>query len=532
MSDGFAPGDRVREIDPNGDGAGAWGQADANRDAAAATADAAPIIAGNPLAGRGRRIVRSTSGEATLDASTAMAEAPATPRTLDWSPDTPQGIPYEERKKPLKGRKAQRAYEAELAARRRAEEERAAAEANVEARGAAGFRDEARHGSRVAMSNPTYTPSKMYEAGDPRAPKLGKPWYKRLAIVVPIAVVVLAALVVGLGVPAFIQIAATNEADRAAAEFRQSIVEYDAAWTSDNLDALVAAAPHLGVAETPNALLQPLDAKRTLLDECTVLAESTRVAGDLAANPPPTLAVLPSTSFSATYREAQEADASLSSERQAAQTLLGALSATVPVLSAFCTNYQAGAAIEDRAVLRDTQELQPLRTIPTGGTFVLEGTTITCGEAPGCVDLGNEQARLSYASAWREIQEERVLALISHYREQCWLDVLRPYCQRMGDAWDAAKGGIASISQALGNEKPARDASQGLFPRLDQAIADQAAAFQGIAQQAAVTAGSIDPLVLTDQAEGWETRMLTRLVTAYESHLGQAVADYRDTVGR
>lgn len=526
MSDGFAPDRRVREIDPEGAGGG-WESPDSAHGESAADT---PMYGVAPTAGRGRRIVRSTAGEATLDVAAAMADAPATPRTLDWSVPERGGVPYDEVKKPVKGKKARLAYEAELAARRRAEQERAATEADLEAKGAAGFRSDTRHGSRVAMSNPSYTPSKMYEAGDPRAPKRGKAWYKRLVIIIPVSVVVVAALVVGLGVPAFMQLAATNEADRAAAEFRQALVEYEASWTAENIELLVAAVPHVGVAETPNALLQPLDAKRSLNEECTVLAESTRVADDLAANAPPSLAVLPSTSFSAAYREAQQADAALSGERQAAQTLLGALSATIPALSAFCTNFQAGAAIEDAAVLRDTQELQPLRTIPTGGTFVLEGATITCGEAAGCVDLGNEQARLSYANAWRQIQEERVLALIAAYREQCWLEVLRPYCQRMGDAWDAAKGGIASISQALGSEKPARDPADGLFPRLDQAIAEQAAAFQGLAQQAAVTAGSIDPLVLTDQEPGWEARMLVRLVTAYETHLGQAVTDYLDTV--
>lgn len=526
LGDGFGPEGRVRDINPDGiDGAD---EQAAPQDEASGSAYP-PIDAGALPMARGRRFVRSTSGDATIDSRTAAAiDAPSTPRPFDWEDPQQRGLAYEDpKRRRMKGKKAQREYEELIAARRREEAARAAEAANVEARGAAGFRDARRNTSLVTMSNPAYTPSAMYVASDPVAPERGKPWYKRLVLIIPVAVVLVAGLFAGIGLPAIAQARATAEANEAARVFTQALAEYRAAWTDDNLDALTAATPHLGIAESLSVLHQPREAQATLAEECTVFSEATRAANTLADNPPPSLVVLSSTSFSAAYRDAQAIDAQIATERAAGQTLLTALSATIPQLGTLCTNLQAGIAIENHASLRDEQELAPLRTVPEGGMMQFEERAVPCIDPQGCVNMADENARATYAASWRAIHEERALSLVAHYRDACWLEVLRPYCLLMSDAWDAAAGGVSSIASAMASEKPGRDPSQGDFPRLTQAYLEQELAFGEIADQATIEAGVIDPEVLIDQEPGWETRMLVRLTLAYETHLEVAVADYR-----
>lgn len=529
LSDGFAPGDRVRDINPDGPAPGDEPWSESAGDESASGAPSPAGFGAHPASGRGRRYVQSTTGGPTTDS--AAAAQPTPPASLDWDSPEARAEQYEVKKTPKKGKKAIRAHQALIEERRRAEAEREAIEANVEARGVAGFRDANRHGSHVAMSNPEYAPSKMYEGSDPAAPERGKPWYKRLVLIIPVSVVLVAGLFAGIGLPAIAQATATADADEAARVFTQDLAEYHAAWTTENIEALTAATPHLGIGESGNALQQPLESQNTLIEECTVIANATRASGELANNPPPSLAVLPSASFSAAYREAQDADVAFGTERMAAQTMLGALSATLQPLSGFCTNFQAGIAIENQATLRDEQELAPLRTIPFGAVVDVEGRPVTCVDEAGCVNYADENARASYAAAWRSIHEERMVALVAHFRDSCWFEVLRPYCTLMSDAWDEAKSGISSISSAMANEAPGRDPAQGDFPRLAEAMFEQAAAFQAVADEAKVEAGNVDAEVLTDLEPGWETRMLVRLATSYETHLDVAVSDYRDLTG-
>ncbi|MGO2113203.1 MAG: hypothetical protein ACTH31_16485, partial [Pseudoclavibacter sp.] len=238
MSDSFAPGNRVRDINPDGSGDDdAWASGDGGGGGYAAEHGQSGFPA-HPASARGRRFVSSTSGAPTPDAATAASSVPKAPSPFDWGAPEDRADQYEVKKTPRKGKKAVRAYKHELEARRRAEAEQAAIDANVEAKGAAGFRDANRHGSHVAMSNPGYTPSKMYESSDPTPPERGKPWYKKLVIIIPISVVVVAGLVAGIGIPALAQAGATAQANNAATTFVNELAAFEAAWTDENLSPL------------------------------------------------------------------------------------------------------------------------------------------------------------------------------------------------------------------------------------------------------------------------------------------------------
>ena len=522
---GYGPGDRVREIDPEG------GRADDSWSAGVEAADAPTGFGAHPGAGRGRSLVRSTAGSEATSSASSLHDAPTPTPPLDWAPANERAAGYEAPKK-LRGKKALRAHERLLADKRRAEAEAAARAADLEAQGAAGFAQSTSRVSGVSMSNPAYAPFAMYDAGDPKAPTPGKAWYRRLVVIIPAAVVVAAALVVGLGVPAFAQFQATARADRAAAEFTQAIAEYRGAWIADNLDALTAARVSSTIVEAPDPLLQPADAHVRLVEECAVLAETTRAVTALTDNAPPTLTIVPAASFSVAYREAQDLDAALTSERDAANTLILALNETVLPLSTFCSNFQAGIAIQNTAALRQTQELLPLRTVPHGALMDFGFRQVPCDDPAGCVDLRDKSAREQFAATWRDITEAQLVGLAGHYRNACWLEQLRGYCTLMGDAYQHATDGVGAIASSLASEQPSKDPAQPAMPRLAQAVAEQLTAFAGPAQAAALEAGTVDPLVLTDQTPGWETRMLVRLVSAYEARLGAAVAQYVDTVAR
>ncbi|GGA59478.1 hypothetical protein GCM10011490_06890 [Pseudoclavibacter endophyticus] len=527
MSDGFAPGNRIRDINPDGSSAeDAWA-AEHGGPAESARGDAQSGSPARLTAGRGRRFVSSTTGAPTLDAATAAQTAPPAPIPFDWDSAEARAEQYDAKKAPRKGKRAERAYRQLLEERRRAEAERSAVEANREAKGVAGFRDASRHGSHVAMSNPEYTPSKMYEASDPTPPERGKRWYTRLVIIIPVVVVLVAGLVAGIGLPALAQARATAEANEAARQFTTELAAFEAAWTSENLQALLGPLPHAGIEESADALQQPPEAQEAFGTECgAVLADATRAATAMTDNPPPTLAVLPSASFSAAYRDAQQRDGEFAALRQTAQTLLGALSNTIAPIAAFCTNFQAGVTIENHASARDLAELEPLRTVAPGGVITIDNVQATCDDPLGCVDYANEEQRRKYAATWRSIQEERMESLIAHYRDACWLDVLKPYCTLMSDAWNEAKSGVTAAANAMEQLQVSDEPGQPPFPRLAEATAEMNHVFQEVADKAKLEAGSVDPESLLDVEPGWETRMLIRLVTQYETHLATAVTDY------
>ncbi|MGO2113202.1 MAG: hypothetical protein ACTH31_16480, partial [Pseudoclavibacter sp.] len=271
---------------------------------------------------------------------------------------------------------------------------------------------------------------------------------------------------------------------------------------------------------------QPQDAQDALDDECEALGKATSAASTLTNNPPPTLETISTASFSASYRAAQQQDAAFDDIRTNAQTLIGAISDTLGPLATFCANFRAGVAIEVQAALRDSNELAPLRTMNTGDVMTIDNVQVTCQEALGCVNYANEEDRKAYAAAWRSIQEERMEAMIAHYRDECWLDELGPYCTLMSSAWDETKSGVGAVASAIDSLQVNDEPGQPPFPRLTAAEDEMDAAFQQLADRAKIEAGNVDQPSLSDVGDGWETRMMVRLTTKYEARLQAAVANF------
>ncbi|CAG7845267.1 hypothetical protein USB125703_01526 [Pseudoclavibacter triregionum] len=541
--DRFDPNRSLPEIDPHA-GAGDWagatggtrartgrrigGTAAPHDPAAAPTDPPQPEPGAAPWARRsvGAQLVRTTTG---APAAPAPVEAPPAPRGFE----RPRGgdAPYEEAK-PLKGKKAIAAYEREQAERRRRAEEEARRAADRESRGVAGFADRTTRARGVSISNPDYAPvagEEAFEAGPPTAPK---PWYRRVAIVLPLVLLLVAGLGFGLGWPAYLQVRATAEADAASDAYARAMTAYELAWSEENLDALVAALPSTSLTAVDEPLAQPYDAQQRLDSECAKLDAASRAASELSTSGPPSLAPVAGSDFSTRYQETAAADAGFAAERRSAQTLLDAIRATLPELGAFCTNFRLGLAIENEARTRDDAELQPLRTVAFGQAIDIQGRSFTCDVAAGCPDYRDEAARKLYADLWEEIWSERDVKLGAHLTGECWLGALVPYCVKMADAVEVRRDHLQPIASAIDSDRPdSQDPAGPALPRLTAELRASATAYADAERLAYLEAGRVDPAVLADKGPEWETRMITRMLAAFEAHLAEAATGYRGSAG-
>lgn len=540
-ADRFDPRRSLPEIDPHagrargagqGPDAGAGpGQRPGGRTAAARGAGPGAGT-GSPIdpwsrRGLGSQLVQTTSGTAPEPPSEALRGA--TPEPPAGEPGRRRGDrgPYADPpKKKLKGRKAVEAYEREQEERRRAEAEAARIAADRESRGVAGFADKRTRAQGVSISNPDYAPRAGYVADDAAPPTPPKPWYRKWAIMVPLAVLLVAALAVGLGWPAYQQLRATAEADEAAGAYQRAMTAYELAWTPDQLDALVAPQLSGALDEVDDPLAQPVEAQHRLDDECAKLDGASRAMASLTASPPPTLAEVGGAQFSTAYQDAAALDSGFGAERQRGQALIDAMRATMPELTRFCQNFRLGLQITNTASAEDATDLQALRTVAPGQVVDLGVRQMTCEDPLGCVNYADKEARERYADVWTQIAETRDEGLIAHYDAQCWLSALTPYCVLMSDAVEVRREGLGDIAQGI-TQNPSNDPATGPFPDLDAAIAASAAAYGEAERLAYLEAGRVDPAVLSDLEPAWEVRMISRMLGSFERHLGEAVEGAR-----
>lgn len=437
--------------------------------------------------------------------------------------------PYAEPKK-LKGKKAVRAYREEQARKAREREAQLAAEANRESRGVAGFTDRTKTRG-VFISNPEWTPVADYVAPEAKAPKGPKPWYQRFIIMVPIAVLTLAALGVGVVWPLIVNVQATQAADAAAAKYEQQMNGYRGAWTAERLDALTAAHPSGVLAATTDPLAQPAAASAALDNECAKLDATSRAATALAENEPPALAQMPSHALSESYRKALDADATFAAERQTAQQLLGAVSRSLPQLQKFCTNFRLGISLTNAWAARDRAELQPLRTVPKGTVMTVGPKAFPCADDAGCVNFADDKARQEYADKWKAIMEEHETALAKHHREQCWLDAISSLCALMATGAGRDREAQQDIANGIGRERVNADPGVPPFPDLTKALEGATAARTNNEHQQYLEAGKLDQKVLADQHPAWKVHMLQRMVQQFEVHLTEAAKGWRQATG-
>lgn len=433
--------------------------------------------------------------------------------------------PYADGKK-LKGKKAIRAYEAEQEAKRRRAEEEARRAADRESKGVAGFADRTSKARGVSISNPDYAPTIIEGAIDAAPPKPPKPWYKKLAIMIPACIVLIAALAGGIGWPAYLQVKATNEANAVAEQYHRAMQAYDIAWSEDNLRALVAAAPSGAIAQVDNPLAQPADAQKELDAQCSLLEEASRAATALTQAPPPSVAQVSGGEFSSAYQEVLDSDRSFQQERASATALLDGIAVTMPQLQRFCTNFRLGVSIENAKNIRDKTELAPLRTIPQGTPMTIGKATVPCPDAEGCPDFPNKDKSKQYSDLWADIMEEHDSALATHYSQQCWLDALTPYCVLMSSAMTKHQEDNGDVASALGSPKPNEAGPTPPLPDLDAARAAQAKNYADGEHLAYLEAGKVDAAVLTDTKPEWETAMIARLLEDFEKHLSEGQAAY------
>ena len=532
-ADRFDPNRQLPEIDPFAQAGNASGTSQGTGTASASegTGFGAPQQVQAPWGRKSRAssYVKSIGSTGTQQQS-AQPMAPSGFERIAFDREQQKKGPYEEGKK-LKGKKAIKAYEAEQEAKRRRAEEEARRAADRESKGVAGFADRTSKVRGVSISNPDYVPTAIEGAIDAAPPKPPKPWYKKFAIMVPASIVLVAALAVGIGWPAYLQVQATNEANAAAEQYQRAMQAYEVAWSEDNLRSLIAAKPSTAISSVDNPLQQPADAQKNLDSQCSLLEEASRAATAMTQAPPPSVAQIAGGEFSSAYQDVLAQDASFERERASATALLDGIAVTMPQLQQFCTNFRLGVAIENASGIRDETELAPLRTFKQGAAMKFDKATVACPDAQGCPDLPNKDKAKQYSELWADIAEEHDTALSTHYAEQCWLDALTPYCVLMSSAWTTHKEDNGDVASALGSPKPNEAGPTPPLPDLDAARATQTKNYADAEHLAYLEAGKVDAAVLADDKPEWETSMVTRLLKSFEHHLSEGQAGYLDVAG-